>query len=330
MKAGIRLLITFCILAVAGVIGAPAYAQATRTWVSGVGDDVNPCSRTAPCKTFAGAISKTAASGEINCIDSGAYGTVTITKSIVIRCDDVQAGVLSSGTSGVIVNAAATDRVTLSGLDIEGGGTGINGIRFLNGAALHVENVVIHGFRTAGSNGILFAPTTGDSQLYVSNTIISDNGDGTNGPAIHILPTGTAKVRATINNTVLTNNTHGLISNTGAATLANTARVTFTDGVSAGNNTATGNSGVGVAVIAAATPNAVNRILVLRSAITNNGFGLIANGQGSGILAALNGVNGNVLGVQTVSSGVVVSYGNNFVNANTSADGSFSATISPL
>src|SRR3954463_3122034 len=115
-------------LVVAATVGyaTPAAAQATRTWVSGVGDDVNPCSRTAPCKTFAGAISKTAASGEINCIDSGAYGTVTITKSIVIRCDDVQAGVLSSGTSGVIINAAATDRVTLSGLDIEGGGTGIN------------------------------------------------------------------------------------------------------------------------------------------------------------------------------------------------------------
>src|ERR1700709_2551311 len=85
---------------------APASAQATRTWVSGVGDDLNPCSRTAPCKTFAGAISKTAASGEINCIDSGGFGAVTITKAITISCEGVTAGILATlGTSGIIVNA---------------------------------------------------------------------------------------------------------------------------------------------------------------------------------------------------------------------------------
>ena len=79
---------------------SPAQAQATRTWVSGVGDDANPCSRTAPCKTFAGAISKTAAAGEINCIDPGGFGAVTITKSITIDCSEVFASVLVSGTNG--------------------------------------------------------------------------------------------------------------------------------------------------------------------------------------------------------------------------------------
>src|ERR1700754_1407697 len=86
-------------------VSAPAHAQATRTWVSGVGDDLNPCSRTAPCKTFAGAISKTATGGEINCIDNGAYGAVTITKSITIKCEGVIAGVLATlGSSGIIIN----------------------------------------------------------------------------------------------------------------------------------------------------------------------------------------------------------------------------------
>ena len=99
---------------------APAHAQATRTWVSGVGDDANPCSRTAPCKTFAGAISKTAPAGEINVLDPGGFGAVTITKSITIRADHVEAGVLVSGTNGIIVNAGATDTVVLEGLDIEG------------------------------------------------------------------------------------------------------------------------------------------------------------------------------------------------------------------
>src|SRR6476661_8466912 len=92
---------------------SPASAQASRTWVSGVGDDANPCSRTAPCKTFAGAISKTAVNGEINCIDPGGFGAVTITKSITIACEDVEAGVLNAGTNGIIVNALATDVVVL-------------------------------------------------------------------------------------------------------------------------------------------------------------------------------------------------------------------------
>src|SRR5215207_3226545 len=86
---------------------APVQAQALRTWVSGVGDDANPCSRTAPCKTFAGAISKTALNGEINCLDPAGYGTVNVTKSITIDCEDTQGSILSSGTNGVIVNITA-------------------------------------------------------------------------------------------------------------------------------------------------------------------------------------------------------------------------------
>src|ERR1700724_2168900 len=107
---------------------APASAQATRTWVSGVGDDANPCSRTAPCKTFAGSISKTAAGGEINCLDPGGFGALTITKSITISCEMGTAGVLVAGTNGFVINAAATDIVTVKGLDFDGIGTGISGI----------------------------------------------------------------------------------------------------------------------------------------------------------------------------------------------------------
>src|SRR6201989_1277034 len=92
---------------------APASAQATRTWVSGVGDDANPCSRTAPCKTFPGAISKTAAGGEINCLDSAGFGTVTITKAISIYCEGVVGGILAAGVNGITVNAAATDHIVL-------------------------------------------------------------------------------------------------------------------------------------------------------------------------------------------------------------------------
>jgi hypothetical protein len=129
---------------------APANSQATRTWVSGVGDDVNPCSRTAPCKTFAGAISKTAAAGEINCIDPGGFGAVTVTKSLTISCEAGTAGVLVSGTNGIIFSGAATDYLFLKGLDIEGFGTGINGILFNSGGFLHVEDCVIRRFTGSG------------------------------------------------------------------------------------------------------------------------------------------------------------------------------------
>src|SRR5262245_57261072 len=148
-----------------GMYAAPANAQATRTWVSGVGDDVNPCSRTAPCKTFAGAISKTADTGIINCFDPGGFGAVTITKSITIDCSNTIAGVLATlGSNGINVNGAGI-HVILRGLDIEGAGSGGTGINFLQGASLTVERCNIFGFQ---SLGIDFSPS-GAGQLFVSD-----------------------------------------------------------------------------------------------------------------------------------------------------------------
>src|SRR5579871_377657 len=133
-----------CGIAAMLLIAAPANAQATRTWVSGVGDDANPCSRTAPCKTFAGAISKTAAQGEINVLDPGGFGAVTITKSITITSESPEAGVLVSGTNGIVISAGVTDAVILNGLDIEGLGTGLDGIKVLAGNLVYVINCRIN------------------------------------------------------------------------------------------------------------------------------------------------------------------------------------------
>src|SRR5215210_7243672 len=144
-----------------------AHAQATRTWVSGVGDDANPCSRTAPCKTFAGSISKTAAGGEINIIDPGGFGGVTITKSITIKGKGGTAGVLVSGTNAIVVNAAATDKVTLKGLDINGIGTGaqtsLSGIKVLSAKKVKIKNNDIYRFK----DGIVVAPTAASSLTKV-------------------------------------------------------------------------------------------------------------------------------------------------------------------
>ena len=152
----------------------PAHAQASRTWISGVGDDVNPCSRTAPCKTFAGAISKTLAGGEIDCLDPGGFGAVTITKAITLDCSGTLGSVLVSGTNGIVVQAGASDKVILRGISINGVGAGINGIRFLAGAQLTVEKCMILGFTTQGIDIALGA----SGNVFISNTVITNIKEG--------------------------------------------------------------------------------------------------------------------------------------------------------
>jgi hypothetical protein len=202
----------FALLAIFVLASAPAQAQATRTWVSGVGDDANPCSRTAPCKTFAGAISKTAVGGEINVLDPGGFGAVTITKAITISSSSDEAGVLVSGTNGIIVQVAnAGDNVILRGLDIEGLGTGINGVLVNTGGNVTVENCMIDHFTTSG---IAFNTSVAGSQLHISNTIIRNTSNGSNNaPAISVAPSAAGTV--TVDHTRIEHNNLGLIISTG-------------------------------------------------------------------------------------------------------------------
>src|SRR5262245_31841101 len=153
-----------------------AQAQASRTWVSGVGDDANPCSRTAPCKTWAGAISKTAACGEIDALDPGGFGAVTITKSITLDGTGTFASILASLVNGIVINVATTDVVTIRGLSIDGFCNGINGINILNNMpkAVNVEDCVI--FRFSTGNGITWNTNAGSvGELNVRNSVIRDN-----------------------------------------------------------------------------------------------------------------------------------------------------------
>jgi len=166
--------------------GSQAHAQATRTWVSGVGDDANPCSRTAPCKTFAGAISKTATGGEIDTLDPGGFGSVTITKSITIANDGMgTAGILAVGTSGITINAPAGSTVYLRNLIIDGGPTGSSspsGVHVVSGD-VHIDNSVIRGFTGSPGAGILVSANTNASRLYVTNTKIYGNTIGVSSTA---------------------------------------------------------------------------------------------------------------------------------------------------
>ena len=168
----------FSALCFAVLVALPtgAYAQATRTWVSGVGDDVNPCSRTAPCKTFAGAIAKTAAGGEIDVLDPGGFGTVTITQAITIDGGGTMASILASSTNGINVNAGSTDVVILRNLSINGAGTtlGLNGINFLAGKRLIVENCTIENF---SQNAISIA-SSNPSLTTISNSTLKASAFG--------------------------------------------------------------------------------------------------------------------------------------------------------
>jgi hypothetical protein len=186
-----------------------AQAQATRTWVSGVGDDVNPCSRTAPCKTFAGAISKTAKDGEIDALDPAGYGAVTIVKSITINGGGTGQGfgsILASGVNGVIVNitdpADIRKTVRLNWLDINGASTGLNGVQFLGGSVLYVENTVIDGFTQNGINHP--SSTVNGNEIHLRNVVIRNCvGNGVN---IVNSSTNTTNMTAESINVTRTNN----------------------------------------------------------------------------------------------------------------------------
>ena len=305
-------------------ISTPAFSQATRTWVSGVGDDANPCSRTAPCKTFAGAISKTAAGGEINCIDPGGYGGVTITKSIAIICDDVEAGVLVSATNGITINAAATDSVYLSGLDIHGTGTGLKGVRYIAAGAVHIANSTIHKFQGANGAGISFAPS-GAGNLIVSNTTILNNGNGSTGGGIEIVPTGTANSKVVLRDVQVEANANAGIRVDMTGATGGSVSMTMED---------THVVGGPAAVVVEASGAGAARVMIVRSDIVNNfGAALTANGGNATVRVSDTTITGNASGVNATNGAQINSYGDNRLDGNpaigTANNGAFTGAVLP-
>ncbi|HKY30634.1 MAG TPA: hypothetical protein VJM12_22070 [Pyrinomonadaceae bacterium] len=288
-----------------------AQAQATRTWVSGVGDDVNPCSRTAPCKTFAGAISKTANNGEIDALDPGGFGAVTITKSITI--DGTHGAgfgsILAAGVNAINVNDSLTATpqtiiVRLRGLSLQGAGTGFDGIRFLSGRALFVEDCAIYGFRGNGTNsdGIEIGITAGSGTFTVSvkDTIINNNtGDGIR------QNTTVGTLNCSYDNITLANNAKGLEALGGTANVSNSViTLNPTEGLSVNNG----------AVINAAS-----------NTVTANGNGFNAiNGT---IRLSNNNIHRNNTNA-FAGGGTYVTFGNNNVAGNTGSE-ALPAAIAP-
>ena len=287
-KLMLQVLTVLIVLAAATSLAhAQATAQATRTWVSGVGDDVNPCSRTAPCKTFAGAISKTASGGEINVLDPGGFGAVMITKAITISSEGFEAGVLVSGTNGIVVSVPnATDVVVLRGLDIEGLGTGLDGIKVITGGTVHVEKCTINHLTGSGIN---FSPTVANSQLHVVDTIIRTNGNfaGATGQGIGVTPSLAVKVM--LNKVQMLDNVAG-IKTQGSST------------TSVSNSVAAGNAFAGSSAAAAAA-----LLSIENSVAASNGTGVVCVGT-------VRLGNTTIAGSATALSGTCSSYKNNDID----------------
>jgi len=274
-----------------------ARAQATRTWVSGVGDDANPCSRTAPCKTFAGAISKTAPAGEIDTLDPGGFGALTITKAITIDGTAGLAGVLVSGTNGIVISAGSTDVVTLRNLDLNGLNASLSGISILSAGDVRIENCKIYGFSRGVSDG------RSAGKLAISNTAVHDNQQ----TGVLVYNGGSTAVSANLNHVEMHGNGNAGFAITGGAQaiVTNSSATSNVHGfyadsqavLNVDHSTSFGNSATGINVSSEAI------IRLYDSTITANGMGL------------------------AITNALVLSYGLNRISGNITGNGPVTGTI---
>ena len=292
------------VLAILMVCASLAQAQLPRTWVSGVGNDANPCDRAAPCRTFSGALAKTAAGGEISVLDSGSFDPVTITQSITISGNGHFASILAPGTDGIVVNAGANDTVILRGLAINGAGTGTNGIRLLAGGALHIQDCDIYGFNAGAALGIA-AQSSAVSRLFVEDTTLRNNGVFATivGGGILLNPGPAGAVGAYMRNVTVDRNVTGIRVN-------NNAFLFIRDSVIAGNR----QNGFLVESIGG---GAANSFLDHVSIVANQLSGLVSSGAGALARITNISISGNfVNGLQSASSGQILSFGTNNISGN--------------
>ena len=306
----IRSLRSIALLLLSLLASHSLHAQSTRTWVASTGNDSNPCSRTAPCATFAGAIVKTAAYGQINVLDAGGFGGVTITTPITIDASGSFAGVLTPGTTAITIHTGPYDIVVLRGLTLDGASTGLNGIHFLAGGILHIENCVINNFN---EQGIVMEPTTG-TFLFIKDTIVRNNkfGGAANGSGILLKPGGAGSVRAQLDNVRSEDNIYGLrVENNTETTVANSV---FSGNLSAGIN-------------AVSTAGGNVQVNCDNCTVSNNALhGVTANGLNAIVrLSETMVTNNSSTGINPINSGQVLTFGTNRIAGN-HPNGAFTAS----
>jgi hypothetical protein len=284
-----------------------AQAQAPRTFVSAAGSDSNPCSFAAPCRHFQAAVNATSAGGEVDALDPAGYGPIIISQAVTIEGQGWSYIAPPAGGNGITINAVSGN-VTIRGISLNGVGItgGTNGIVFTSGSSLNVQNGVIRNFAGVG---ILFEPNSSSlSKLFVSNTLVSDNG----GIGINIFPTGPGTTNGVLDHVNMENNvTDGL----DVQTMTQTINVTVGDCVSANN----GNNGI--------FANSLNgtqvSIMVRNSTIANNGGDGLTTTAGVGPTAIIRVTRSTITGngsAWAASSGVLSSYDDNNIDGNANAN----------
>lgn len=297
---------------VATTFAAPACAQPSRVWLSGLGVDSGTCPRQSPCHTLTYAHGQVLAGGEITVMDPGGYGTVVITKAVSIVSDNGsgEAGIATFSGDGITVNAGASDVVILRGLVVDGLNGAANGIRFNSGAALHLQNSVIKNVRGSAGVGLNFTPNSA-ADLFVTDTTVVNN-SGVNGTGIMVKPTGAGLVRATFNRVTVEQNSAGITIDGSAS--SGTIRATVRDSV------VSGNAGTGVWAYSPAGA-ATGVYFVNSSSVENATAGIYAYGANAAITLMGSSIMGNSTGISSPAGGNVYSYKNNAINFNFSGGG---------
>jgi nitrous oxidase accessory protein NosD len=288
------------------VMAAMPAQGAPRTFVARNGSDLDPCTRTAPCRTFQAAFSATDPGGEINCLGGGNFSSqVFINKSITIDCPDAPATLFAVTTEAITINAAGII-VRLRNLTLDGNDTGDIGINFLNGAALFVENCVINGFGRFNGKGraISFTPPSGvTAKLFVVKSVLSNNNLPGIGAGVALAPNGTGSALAVIERSRLENNFNGVTTGSSGGVIS----VHVRNSVMAGNSQSIG---------AFSSAGGTTSVTLDRSASTLNQVGAIASGPQAFVSLAKTTIISNTTGMFALNGGSILSYQDNHLTGN--------------
>jgi hypothetical protein len=215
--------------------------------------------------------------------------------------------------AGIVVNAGPADVVRIRGMTVNQRALE-SGVGFVSGKALHLENSTLINSEP-NSFGLQFAPT-GAAKLFVSDSHIIDNGSSGLAAGISIKPASGVTANVTIERTRINNNFFGIIADgTGGGSIRGVVRDSVVSG-NINNGITVASSGVGAAVLS-----------VENTTVSGNNFGLAASGARAGMLVSHSSIVLNNTGLFTSGGGVLLSYGDNRVNGNTTADGAFTGTI---
>lgn len=292
----------------------PAAAQSSLTWVSGVGSDANACTRVAPCLTFAGALANTSSGGQINCIDDGNFGAVTISTSVTIDCD--KGSINASSGTAVTISVLSTAVVYLRGIRIDGVSANTSSaVAITGGGKVYLDNVTVRNFL---GDGVVATPSA-TTQLYITDSTISNNRNSAAGGGLLVVPAANVTANIFVTGTMFEGNASAGIRLKTAGTTTSAVSLKVRDSTLSGNAN-------GIIVTAPAGAGTVAVSIQDSELARNTTYGVVVNGVRGQAVVTNSTITGNAAGVLGAASGTVVSTGDNAVYGN-SNNGFFTSTV---